>query len=88
MHETHILVAKLIEHYDAVENLRYSVQVIGVLVLLLLIQTSRAAFHRGKYESQKRAIKVLNRLNVSHCEEITWLRNNADRSAQESSTES
>jgi hypothetical protein len=77
--EASILISKLIEHYDAVELLRQSVQVILVLTVLLLIQTSRAAFHRGKREAFKAVLTEMQERIDSHCEEITWHRDNAER---------
>lgn len=79
MNESTILITHLIEHYDAVEHLRHAVQIIGGLALLLLIQTSRVAFHRGKHESLKRVLKERGCRCDGYCEEITWHRDNASR---------
>ncbi len=79
MNESTILITHLMEHYDAVETLRLAVKVIGVLLVLLLIQTSRAAFHRGKHETYKKVVKEIGKRIDSHCEEITWHRDNSDR---------
>ncbi len=79
MNEATVLITKLLEHHDAVELLRHAAKLIAVLLVLLLIQTSRAAFHRGKYEASKQTLKEMKRRMSSYCEEITWHRDNGER---------
>lgn len=78
MNEATVLITKLLEHYDAVEHLHHAIQIIGILLVLLLIQTSRAAFHRGKRESLEAVMREMEERISSHCEEITWHRDHAE----------
>ena len=79
MNEATVFIAKLLEHYDAVEMLHHAAKLIGMLLVLLLIQTSRAAYYRAKHEKADEVVESLNERIESHCEEITWHRDNGAR---------
>ncbi len=79
MNEATVFILKLLEHYDAVETLHHAIRVIGALLVVVFIQTSRAAYHRARHEGSLKVNKSLKRQIDSHCEEITWHRDNGAR---------